>query len=105
MWLIASIRRAEGDEVVDQLALGHQRVGEPRFAHAREWLRGHGYDIHLGSVQDPAEWPLVVVAYKSPNREGVGRCGGQFMTWRARERDRVDLSVLRRADFPGKETT
>jgi hypothetical protein len=38
----------------------------------------------MGTV-DRTEWPLLAVAYRSRNRDGVGRLGGQYMTYRVRK--------------------
>lgn len=84
MFLIARIS-TDGHDCVQLFAKGCRPSGEPRFAEVQELLTAHGYEATLSRKGAPAEWPLVVVAYKSRNREGVGRATGQFYTWAVRK--------------------
>lgn len=84
MWLIARVT-TDGRDTVDRFARGHTPPGEPRLAEVQALLDRHGYDVTMGSV-DRAEWPLLVVAYRSRNKEGIGRLGGQYMTFHVRKR-------------------
>lgn len=88
MFLIVRVSTAatDGRDQVALFARGRKPVGEAKFSETQELCGRHGYEIRsmLGHV-DRAEWPLVVVAYKSRSRDGVGRLGGQYMMWPARK--------------------
>lgn len=84
MWLIARVSTT-GRDTVATFSKGHQPVGDARFDDVQRLANQHGYEIRtmLGRV-DRQEWPLLVIAYKSRRSDGVGRLGGQYMTWPAR---------------------
>jgi hypothetical protein len=70
MWLIARIT-TDGRDCVARFSRGHTPVGEPRLAEVQELLAKHGYEATMGTV-DRKVWPLLVIAYRSRNREGIG---------------------------------
>lgn len=86
MWLIARIT-TDGRDTVAKFSRGHTPPGEPRIGEVQALLAKHGYEATMGLYsRNHPHWPLLVIAYRSRNREGIGRLGGQYMTYHARKR-------------------
>ncbi len=86
MWLIARIT-TDGRDCVERFARGNTRAGEPRLTEVQSLLAKHGYEttMSLTGRLDLRKWPYLVIAYRSRNRDGIGRLGGQYMTYHARK--------------------
>ena len=86
MWLIARIT-TNGRDRVEQFSRGHTKPGEPKIAEVQALLAQHGFEatMSLTGRPDRERWPLLVIAYRSRNRYGIGRLGGQYMTYHARK--------------------
>lgn len=79
LFLIVRIEDARG-RVLATFARGGQTSGDPRLIEVQAVL-GSRYEVKVGAAGSP----LVAVAYKSPNRDGTGRMGGQFLRFGARQ--------------------
>lgn len=77
LYLIVRIEDAQGN-TVETFARGGQKPGDVRLCDVQSAVRG--LQLEIGTTRAP----LRAVAYKSPNRDGVGRVGGQFQTFGAR---------------------
>lgn len=86
MWLVARLT-TNGHDTVARFTRGRTPEGNPRFEEVEALLGKHGYDVAMGLRKyDRAQWPLLVIAYRSRNKDGIGRAGGPYMTFIARKR-------------------
>ena len=91
MWLIVRIT-SNGRDCIERFARGHTPPGDPTIKEVQTLMAKHGYDVTMSitGCVDRVAWPLLAVAYRSRNKDGVGRLGGQYMTYYARRLGRND---------------